>query len=126
MNNAASRVNNDAGDSNDSAGSIQIEEIHNDTCCSASSQEVFNTGHSANEAPQQVGAVHMSCIIEKVCKQQHQNCIQKSNMKVEHFIIKVPKQASLICVGLASIRTEDRGAPVCQEILNKEVKLLLN
>ena len=70
MNNAAGQVKNDAGDIYDSAGSIQIDKIHNDTCGSVSSQEVFIIGHSTTVAPEQVGAADMSSIIEKVCKRQ--------------------------------------------------------
>ena len=63
VNNAAGQVKNDAGDIYDSAGSIQIDKIHNDICGSASSQEVFNIGHSTTVAPEQVGAADMSSII---------------------------------------------------------------
>ena len=74
VNNAAGQVTNDAGDIYDSAGSIQIDKIHNDTCGSASSQEVFNTGYLAKGACEQVGAADMSNIIQKVCRQQQQQC----------------------------------------------------
>jgi hypothetical protein len=55
-------VNNDAGDSYDSAGSIKKDEIHNNTFCSASSKEVSNTDNSTNEA-----VADLSSIIETKC-----------------------------------------------------------
>jgi hypothetical protein len=52
-------VKNDAGYDYDSAGSIQLYQIPNETYCGANSQEVFNIDHSANTAPQKLAASYI-------------------------------------------------------------------